>query len=234
MTELLAALLDAIMKAIPGVKGYRDRKRHAEIGASLLKFYNDANRMLIAGDILIKTSRAYERAAGDEDQASTLGELQEVILFYTREQAHALADIQDSFDRLQIYLAALIKNDSFRRLDMSFRSKSSTLQMLNHWMRLAYDRKLALDNLIVTARSDIRRYEWSFKLLPLTDDFGGQEHLTSVQAYLHHTIDPEANLARIAAVLEEVREAILANFKLEEVLLRVKDERLPRKLPPGV
>ena len=217
------ALLDAVVKAVPGIKDHRARQQHAEIGAALLRFYNQANRMLISGESLIETLRRYEHAASSGSPANYSGQ-RALILAYVRQQIDILTKIQASFLELASYLGPIIENHAFRELYRLFDIKRGALNILHYGIR---ENHLILDmssvqELIEQTNTDVKAVK-GWVNVPLGEDFGPQ-YLPIVQAYFR-TRNPEAELEQISSGLEKIRKAILENFKLEDVLLKVKDDR---------
>jgi hypothetical protein len=217
--EALAALLGAIVKAIPGLEDHRARQKRAEIGAELISFYNEANRMLVAGDSLIHELRIYEHAAatGKPDHYDAL---RKTIALHVRQQIAALREVAASYKALQGYLGPIITNDAFRDVSELFNYKEGFLIILAWHVTndLILDVGFPKESSEQT-NTDVELKGWVN--LPLGKDFGPQ-YLPIVQAYFRNH-DPEAELEQISARLEEIRKAILVNFELEDLLLKVKD-----------
>jgi hypothetical protein len=230
--ELLAALLDAVVQALPGIKNARDRQRLANIGAELLNFYNDTNRMLVAGDNLVQLLRTYEKfGTKDPEKFPYMGRVLQTDVV---EQARTLKAIRNSYVNLENHLGPLIDNDSFRRLHVLFVIKLSALDLLATLLldgKLPLDTGSGLETLIESGgHQDMIRYVYSLETIPLNEDTTSR-HLAIVRAYLRAR-QPESELEHIAEGLEEIRKAIIANFNLEDVLLKVREQRWsPKSIP---
>lgn len=239
MVELLALLVDALAKVIPGAKSIRDKGKRAELGAQLMSFYNEANGMLVVGRELAQSLRSYVRLmeehlqTGQRPEALAAGHQMYSNLAH---QAANLLRLNNSFVRLWSSLSALVDTSSFQRLSALLSRKARAVATLKEYVDAGYlpldvtrglerllggQAGLSLESLPPNQQYwAIRDYLHSYEIVPVNVPWEANI-LAIVKQYLaiRH---PEEQLDQIAVNLNAIRQAIVDNFDVGDILLRVR------------
>ena len=244
--ELLKTLLESLATALPNMKGARRDKKHAEIGVQLLDLYLKANECFAQGREVTRSLRVYvermERhlSHGDDPYALTAGHwLHDSISL----QAYLLSELQKLYQKLAPQLGILYSQKAHITFSQLWGRKASAVNALLDAMRsgiMVLDSNSALEDLTARGQElkrpfypgpwDIERfdaYERQLDRLPTNVPWEA-EFLEHVKRYLA-VRQPERQLDELAPLLEQLRQAILANFELKDVLLAVGDNASSRR-----
>lgn len=243
MLEFLQPLVDLIAKAVPAIARHRERDGAAKLGAELFLLYVQCNEALVLGAKIVDSLEYYASMPPHSRRAyQSYHGLADLV----QEQMRNLTGIGNRLDRFQFEFHVLSGRAA---LDLEFLIdwKSSALTLLANTIA---HRQLPLrsagvliddDGVLQLAdrpsRSQLEqlRYQLGDELaastLPL-DRSWGPEASELLQRYLD-VRRPREQLDRIRDALETVREALVANFTLGDVLLRAGDPRGNRRWRPS-
>jgi hypothetical protein len=247
--ELVSLLVETLAKVIPGLKGYRDKTRYASLGASLLIFYNEANEVVAEGQVLISSLRTYVQrmeyhlaTGGGDPYALTAGQW---MYSHLNKQSIALQRLHSAFEGLWYQLSPLVDTPSFQRLVILLEHKRNAVGTLAEFVangQMPFDIGYSLNRLVAYKAEEndpeipadfinpqfeallaTAKYERELNAVPTNVPWEA-DILRVVKEYLRSR-QPEAQLEEIAQGLELIRQAILANFELKDVLLEVVEMR---------
>jgi hypothetical protein len=243
MFEYLGLLVDTLMKIVPGLKGAKERNRHAAIGANLLSFYNDTNRMLGIGYHLVSSMEVYvwrmegHLATGNDPYALTAGQRMHREL---QTQMETLSELHFTFTNIWYQLSPLVDTRSFQQLVILFAHKFSAISTLMEFVEKGFmplDINYSLEELTtVRIRSTDDIQFWNMQSEPIQALFRYGNELDFVATNVPWEKDilliikkylevrrPKDQLDIIAQHLELLRQAIIENFELKDVISKVYD-----------
>lgn len=243
MFEVLKFVLETLASAfsLSKIRESKRKKQLAAIGGDLFMLYLSLNKVIVCGYAILERLRhavfAYER-----DKAMTVWSSdgkQAIHLWYRLLplQAQNLGNLLASLERLEPYVAA-VDAGAARKLYPLLSGKARAIEWLRDQLA---EKQLPLGELQPNelsefaesvASSDDPGFEGSFrferflteKMLAVPLRIGDQEY-ERVKAYLAER-DPETELKELEQHADSMREAIAANFSIQDVLLKVKDARL--------
>lgn len=237
MLEFLQPLVDLVTKAIPAIAKQNERDKAAKLGAELFLLYVQCNEALVLGAQIVHMLEGYleEVARGSRWADGS----REAVSRRMREQLHNLTGIANRLEEFQFGLHVL---DGPAYLELKFLTdmKGNAL----HALCAALDEeRLPLRTAGVLIDND--------GVLQLPDDGPRHRALAEVQHRLADELTansvpldlpwgpdvaatisrylavrkPHEQLERIRTALERIREALVANFSLNDILLRAGDPR---------
>jgi hypothetical protein len=240
MIDLIKTLVETLTQVIPKIHEMRADRRKREIGAALFTLYVRLNETMIAADDIIDSLEVYAKRMhrhldyGDDAYALTGGKW---IAGKVRNQL-------TNFERLGALLhnhkvmLQIIDTDSYNKLIPLLDYKFGALTYLSRIMRSGSvqlsineddlrrlmdsgDDQSALHRIMIDLEPSWREAELS------TTSEWGQETYEKVAAYLQER-EPRKQLSEIRAALASLREALVSNFSLSDVLLEVGDRHMER------
>lgn len=235
----LKICVEAIEKSLPDLIKLRRSDKLSNLGADLFLLYTALNESIICAQDIIKSLRVYvdrmERhlASGDDPYALTGGRW---IRAKIEAQQQNLAKVGLNMGRWRRHLQVLDPN-AFRTLVPLIQGKQNALDSL---LKLLNGGALPLDpssmtrellgpeavddlNLAALNDRDWQPQELRWSAVPTSPEWDA-EVLSHVRRYL--ATNPSARLDEMAVALDQLRSALLENFSLADVLLRVGDKRL--------
>jgi len=232
MIEFVKLIVDVVLKAVPGIVSRNERDKAAYLGADLFLIYVQINDVLVRAEEIVTQMERYDRAS-DIDLATARRALLELV-------PRQISDIRVITERLREldWELKVLGGQSHLALDFLLGIKSSALDVLSH--------ALTLDQLPLGTTSvevddegvrwpDIRPTFYARqKVLDNLYDELGQENPTRddevrrIRAYLQQR-QPREEMRAIRENLETLREAIAANFTIQDILIRAGDPRLGRR-----
>ena len=232
MIEFVKLIVDVVLKAVPGIVSRNERDKAAYLGADLFLLYVQINDVLVRAEEIVTQMERYDRAS-DIELATARGALLELV-------PRQISDIRVITERLREldWELKVLGGQSHLALDFLLGIKSSALDVLSH--------ALTLDQLPLGTTSvevddegvrwpDIRPtfYARQKVLDNLYDELGREnptrdDEVRRIRAYLQHR-QPREEMRAIRENLETLREAIAANFTIQDILIRAGDPRLGRR-----
>jgi hypothetical protein len=238
--EFLQPLIELIAKAIPALSKRRERDEAAKLGAELFLLYVQGNEALVLGERIVTELESYLQLVAQGSQWAD----------------GVRSDLSRNLDgQLRAMTAVAARLDEFRfefhvlhgsaYLDLRFLAdrKSSALLLLREALD---DERLPLrtDGILIDndgvlqygehphqATHQLRfrlRDELAASSVPLNRSWG-PDMPAVIERYLA-VRKPREQLEHIRIALEKIREALLANFVLADILLRAGDPRArPRR-----
>lgn len=232
MIEFVKLIVDVVLKAVPGIVSKNERDKAAYLGADLFLLYVQINDVLVRAEEIVTGMERYDRASGME-LATARGTLLELV----RRQ---ISDIRVIIERLQEldWELKVLDGQSYVALDFLLGIKTSALDLLAH----ALDRgHLPLGTTSVEVDDEGIRWPENRPTFPsrqilhdnLYDELGRgtptrDDEVRRIRAYLEHR-QPREEMRAIRENLETLREAIAANFTIQDILIRAGDPRLGRR-----
>ena len=232
MIEFVKLIVDVVLRAVPGIVSRNERDKAAYLGADLFLIYVQINDVLVRAEEIVAQMERYDRAS-DLELATARGALLELV-------PRQISDIRVITERLREldWELKVLGGQSHLALDFLLGIKSSALDVLSHALTLD---QLPLGRTSVEVDDegvrwpDIRPTFYARqKVLDNLYDELGQENPTRddevrrIRAYLQHR-KPREEMRAIRENLETLREAIAANFTIQDILIRAGDPRLGRR-----
>jgi hypothetical protein len=238
--EFLQPLVDLIAKALPALAKRRERDEAAKLGAELFLLYVQCNEALVMGDRIVRSLENYlllvaQGSAWADDVRTELSR-------GLREQLRAMTAIATRLDEFQFEFHVL-EGPAYLELRFLADQKTSALYSLvgaldeerlplrTSGILIDNGGVLQLDGNHPHQAMQRLRYQLDAELtassLPLDRPWG-----PDMPAVIEHYLavrKPREQLERIRVALEKIREALLANFALGDVLLRAGDPRANRR-----
>lgn len=231
MIEFVKLIVDVVLKAVPGIVSRNERDKAAYLGADLFLIYVQINDVLVRAEEIVTQMERYDRAA-DIELATARGALLGLV-------PQQISDIRMITARLQELRWELdvLDGQSAAALDFLLGMKTSALDLLSH--------ALTLDHLPLGTTSvevDGEGIRWpeirptfhaQQKVLDsLRHELGRDtptrdDEVRRIRAYLEQR-QPREEMRAIRENLEKLREAIAANFTIQDILIRAGDPRLGR------
>lgn len=232
MIEFVKLIVDVVLRAVPGIVSRNERDKAAYLGADLFLLYVQINDVLVRAEEIVAQMERYDRAS-DIDLATARRALLGLV-------PRQISDIRVITERLQDLRWELnvLGGQSALTLDFLLGNKTSALDVLSY--------ALTLDHLPLGTTSvevDEKGIRWPeirptlhtrWKTLDNLRDELGQHNPTRddevrrIRAYLQHR-QPREEMRAIRENLETLREAIAANFTIQDILIRAGDPRLGRR-----
>lgn len=232
MIEFVKLIVDVVLKAVPGIVSRNERDKAAYLGADLFLLYVQINDVLVRAEEIVTQMERFDRAT-DVELASARGALLDLV----RQQ---ISDIQVITERLQELRWELnvLDGQSAVALDFLLGMKTSALDVLSHALTLDH---LPLGTTSVEVGDEGIRWPdirpaWDARwmvLRNLRQELGGEnptrdDEVRRIRVYLQHR-QPREEMRAIRENLETLREAIAANFTIQDILIRAGDPRLGRR-----
>ncbi|MDQ4110331.1 MAG: hypothetical protein M3306_04420 [Actinomycetota bacterium] len=232
MIEFVKLIVDVVLKAVPGIVSRNERDKAAYLGADLFLLYVQINDVLVRAEQIVTQMERYDQAS-DLELATARGALLGLV-------PRQIADIRVITERLQDldWELKVLGGQSHLALDFLLGIKSSALDVLSH--------ALTLDQLPLGTTSvevddegvrwpDIRPTFYARQKVVdnLYDELGREnptrdDEVRRIRAYLDNR-QPREEMRAIRENLETLREAIAANFTIQDILIRAGDPRLGRR-----
>ena len=239
MLEFLQPLVDLIAKALPALAKRRERDEAAKLGAELFLLYVQCNEALVLGDRIIGELETYLTLVAQGSQwadgvrADLSRNLDEQVRAMTAIAARlhefqfdfhvlhgsAYLDLRFLTDRkmsaLQVLLAVLDEQRLPLRTAGLLIDDGGVLRFGDHPHQAMFDLRYCLQD------------ELAASAVPLNRPWG-----PDMPAVIEHYLavrKPREQLEHIRVALEQIREALVANFSLGDVLLRAGDPRANRR-----
>jgi hypothetical protein len=246
--EYVSLFVDMLVKVIPGIKGARDKDKYASLGAELLMFYNDANAMVTDGYDLISALRTYvermERhlATGKDRTALEAGHWMHARLV---KQAVTLRELRFTFSQLWDQLSPLMDPLSFQECVLAMMTKLFMVEELTGFVetgQMPLGPGRGLDQMPELTRIKgeneqeikdkaammlLRNHRYTLNFVPTNVPW--EEDILHVVKECLEVRKPEQQLESISQGLELIRLAIIENFEIKDVLLKIPDARMAAK-----
>ncbi|MFJ9390707.1 hypothetical protein ACIRON_17920 [Nocardioides sp. NPDC101246] len=234
MIEFVKLLVDVVLKAVPGIVGRNERDKAAKLGADLFLLYVQINDVLVRAEKIVTQM---ERYASEPNAAPNWARA--ALLELVPEQ---IADLRVITARLQVLRWDLhvIEGPSVLALDLLLTIKSAALDMLSY--ALDHDH-LPLGTTSIEVDDEGVRWpdnQLSYRshqmvLDNLSAELGRdnptrEDEVRRIRSYLEHR-RPREEMEAIRESLEKLRDAIAANFSIQDILIRAGDPRLARRSP---
>ncbi|WP_328531228.1 hypothetical protein OG984_08905 [Nocardioides sp. NBC_00368] len=232
MIEFVKLIVDVVLRAVPGIVSRNERDRAAQLGADLFLLYVQINDVLVRAEQIVTEMERYDGAA-DLELATARGALLRLV----PDQIADIRVIAEGLERLRWELQVLDGQSSLT-IDFLLDRKLSALDLLSH--------ALTLDHLplgMTSIEVDDEGIRWP-KIRPthearwlvcrnLSGELGGdnptrEDEVRRIRLYLERR-QPREEMRAIRESLEKVREAIAANFTIQDILIRAGDPRLSKR-----
>ncbi|SDK49804.1 hypothetical protein SAMN05428985_104250 [Nocardioides sp. YR527] len=232
MIEFVKLIVDVVLKAVPGIVSRNERDKAAYLGADLFLIYVQINDVLVRAEQIVTQMERYDRAS-DHEAATARGDLLQLV-------PEQISDIKAITERLQAlsWELQVLDGQSVVALDFLLGIKSSALDALSYALTLDH---LPLGTTSVEVGEEGVRWPdirpaWDARwmvLHSLREELGGdnptrEDEARRIRAYLEHR-QPREEMRAIRENLERLREAIAANFTIQDILIRAGDPRLERR-----
>ncbi|MER7609220.1 hypothetical protein [Nocardioides sp. NPDC127503] len=232
MIEFVKLIVDVVLKAVPGIVSRNERDKAAYLGADLFLLYVQINDVLVRAEEIVTQMERYDRAS-DMELDTARGALLELV-------PQQISDIRVITERLREldWELKVLDGRSFVALDFLLGVKTSALDVLSRALDLGH---LPLGTTSVEV--DEKGIRWP-TLRPtlharlvmidnLHDELGRDnptrdDEVRRIRVYLRHR-QPREEMRAIRENLETLREAIAANFTIQDILIRAGDPRLGRR-----
>ena len=232
MIEFVKLIVDVVLKAVPGIVSRNERDKAAYLGADLFLIYVQINDVLVRAEEIVTQMERYDRAS-DIELATARGALLELV-------PRQISDIRMITGRLQEldWELKVLDGQSYVALEFLLGIKSSALDVLSS--ALTADQLPLGTTSVEVDEEGIRwpdiRPAWDARwmvLHNLREELGGNnptrdDEVRRIRAYLQHR-QPREEMRAIRESLETLREAISANFTIQDILIRAGDPRLGRR-----
>ena len=248
--ELIRACVDAVGKCLPDLLKMRRSNKLGDLGADLFLLYNHLNEAVICAEDIIACIETYVKRmeghlqSGNDAYALSGGRW---VAYKIEAQQHNLAKVGHSMYRWRRHLQVL-DPEAFRELVPLLEGKRNALDALlksmTHGQSLPLGPSISSVQLLTAGSttgdaddqaSDSRSWfdqdydrrvrvanEIQRSAVPTGEPWDA-EVLMQIKGYLDS--DPRRRLDEIKQMLVQLRGALLANFSIEDVLLKVGDER---------
>lgn len=243
MIEFLQPLVDAVAKVLPSIAKKKERDASAALGAELFLVYVQFNEALVLAEEIVRGLETYVRRmnehvrTGGDSYALTAGDW---ISEKAHQQLQNLTGISNRIDDWKWELQVL-DGQSTNNLRFLIDRKVSALRALSETIE-SQSMPIRANGILIddhgtlhTAGSQRDNFA---KYLELRDELRegsvpmnkpwGPEVLHTVTEYLASR-KPRKQLDEIRTSLENIREALEANFTVQEILLRAGDPRAYRR-----
>lgn len=235
MIEFVKLLVDVVLKAVPGMVSKNERDRAARLGADLFLLYVQINDVLVRAELIVTQMERYDRAT-DLELATARGALLQLV-------PEQISDLREITGRLQAlhWELGVLDGESSASLEFLLGMKSSALDQLSYALTLDH---LPLGTTTVEVDDDGIRWP---QVRPahharrtvfdnLRDELGRdhptrEDEVRRIRTYLERR-QPREEMRAIRENLEKLREAIAANFTLQDILIRAGDPRLSHRPMP--
>ncbi|MEU0266611.1 hypothetical protein [Nocardioides sp. NPDC006303] len=232
MIEFVKLIVDVVLKAVPGIVSRSERDKAAYLGADLFLLYVQINDVLVRAEQIVTQMERYDRAS-DIELATARGALLELV-------TDQISDLRVITERLQglRWELHVIEGPSVVALDLLLTIKSAALDMLSY--AVDHDHlplgttSIEVDEEGVRWPGNSPSFRSSQTILHNMFDELGRDNPTRdhevrrIRAYLEHR-QPREEMRAIRENLETLREAIAANFTIQDILIRAGDPRLDRR-----
>jgi hypothetical protein len=248
MLELVKLIVDALVKAIPGVAGKRRTAKLADLGTRLFTVYTVCNEMLLRGERIVALLEELDTRGSVVDPSGTriLPQYWEVTGLII-EQGAELARVQVLIDEWAPHVQ-ILSGTAYNRLVLSVGGKGDDIQwMMARKRGRRYGPAIRIDDadpaVSPTTASDVPPWDlikdirylnhFNFRQEDILVDEDvvpeADTELAILRSYLTDR-DPKAGLALIRDSLDQFRAALIENFKLEDILLRVTNRSTDLRL----
>jgi len=232
MIEFVKLLVDLVVKAVPGILGKNERDQAARLGADLFLLYVQINDVLVRAELIVTQMERYDRAT-DLELATARGALLQLV-------PEQISDLREITGRLQAlhWELGVLDGESSASLEFLLGMKSSALDQLSYALTLDH---LPLGTTTVEVDDDGIRWP---EVRPahharwvvfdnLRQELGldhptREDEVRRIRTYLERR-QPREEMRAIRENLEKLREAIAANFTLQDILIRAGDPRLSHR-----
>ncbi|MGY0390364.1 hypothetical protein ACWZJV_25620 [Nocardioides sp. WG-D5] len=232
MIEFVKLIVDVVLRAVPGIVSRNERDRAAQLGADLFLLYVQINEVLVRAEQIVSEMERYDRSAGPE-----LAGARRALLRLVPEQIADIQVIAERLDGLRWELQVL-DGQSALALDLLLDLKFSALDLLSHALSLDHlplgTTSVEVDDEGIRLPQILPTHEARWMVCRnLRDELGGDhptrdDEVRRIRAYLAHR-RPREEMRAIRESLETLREAIAANFTIQDILIRAGDPRLDRR-----
>ena len=232
MIEFVKLIVDVVLKAVPGIVSRNERDKAARLGADLFLLYVQVNDVLVRAEQIITQMERYDRAS-DLELATARGALLQLV-------PDQISDLRAVTERLQAlhWELQVLDGEAYVSLDFLVGIKSSALDQLSYALTLDH---LPLGTTTVEVDDDGIRWpevrpahhaRWTL-FDDLREELGRdnptrEDEVRRIRTYLERR-QPREEMRAIRENLENLREAIAANFTIQDILIRAGDPRLGRR-----
>lgn len=247
MLELIKFLVDAFVKAVPGIAGKRRAAKWADLGTRLFMLYTLCNEMLLRGERIVVLLEELDTRGSvvDPSRMRLLPQYWEVtrLMF---EQGKEIARVQETIDEWASHVQ-ILSGIAYNRLVITVNIKGADIKWIvcrvtDH----GGPKTIRIDDVDVVPRGIVA------EVSPETVSDTPSQYLLEDAHYLSYFVppmyaeervvaeadaalamirlyltdrDPKAGLTLIRDSLDQFRAALIQNFKLEDILPRIKNKR---------